>query len=87
MRDAHFIEQAVTAGWSAPEVFSALEEVIHNQRLAYARPGPARHADRDRSPTMGGSESRRVRSRMEWRTGGDRMNRYEWPPARWDTTA
>ena len=30
------IDGAVTVGWRAPECFDAIEEVIHNQRLAYA---------------------------------------------------
>ena len=34
-RVMHFVDQAVTAGWRAPEVFAALDEVILNQRLAY----------------------------------------------------
>ncbi|KQS84295.1 hypothetical protein ASG58_21230 [Rhizobium sp. Leaf383] len=36
------IDDAVLAGWSTPEVFDALEEVIRNRRLSYAEdPDPA----------------------------------------------
>ena len=36
------IEMAVTAGWSTPEVFDALEEIIRIRRLSYAEdPDPA----------------------------------------------
>ena len=36
------IDMAVTAGWTTPEVFNALEEVIRNRRLSYAEdPDPA----------------------------------------------
>jgi hypothetical protein len=42
VRVAQFVDQAVSAGWSAPEVFTALEKVILNQRLAYEEdPDPA----------------------------------------------
>ncbi|PYE23928.1 hypothetical protein C8J32_10641 [Rhizobium sp. PP-CC-3A-592] len=35
-------DQAVTAGWTTPEVFDALEEVIRKCRLSYAEdPDPA----------------------------------------------
>ncbi|KQR79279.1 hypothetical protein [Rhizobium sp. Leaf341] len=36
------IDDAVMAGWTTPEVFDALEEVIRNRRLSYAEdPDPA----------------------------------------------
>jgi hypothetical protein len=42
VRLANLVDQAVSAGWSAPEVFFTLEEVILNQRLAYEKdPDPA----------------------------------------------
>ncbi len=30
------IDDAVLAGWSTPEVFAAIEEVIRNRRMSYA---------------------------------------------------
>ena len=45
------IDIAVTAGWRTPEVFDALEEVIRNRRLYYAKdPDPA---DASSEITMG----------------------------------
>jgi hypothetical protein len=38
----NLIDQAVTAGWTAQEVFVAIEEVVKNQRQAHqADPDPA----------------------------------------------